>query len=328
MRLNVLGLVSVDTLAFEEYTSYLGGGALATAWIASLWEIPTTLYSVSCKNIYNEVLDRNLSWNAEFFSHIILSKDKPMTAFKISKHSGDYKYEISNLNDSHNQLVQFLTVAVGEQYIKLPATNFINVGKLITVASINPQGAFDLIDFVGKVHTNGFIFLNNKELLAATKRDFLLSLKIVESTQQSFVITLGKHGAICYCADNSKWCFCPSIQSTNCISSLGCGDAFAGGFLAAKVKQYSITDCMFYGTISAYLATYSPCNMVTAWLNTTCEASKFENIKKGIRYFSTADDLMTFLQSTHDNSVILKMSPYISYKFNWELSNYHLGERL
>lgn len=42
-QINVLGLISIDTLQFENYTSYLGGGAFATAWIASLWSVQAKL---------------------------------------------------------------------------------------------------------------------------------------------------------------------------------------------------------------------------------------------------------------------------------------------
>lgn len=321
MRLNVLGLVSVDTLVFDNYTSYLGGGALSTAWIASLWEVPTTLYSISCRSVYNEVINRNLRENSELFSHIILSKDKPMTRFEISICNGDYAYKISNMDDFQDELRQFLNTTMGGQFIKLPARNFINLESLITVASLNPQGIFDLLSFTKKIHTGGFIFLNKNELLTASKQDFLSSLKYIENIQQSFIITLGECGAVCYHADDAIWFFCPSIQSTRCVNLLGCGDAFAGGFLAARVRQYSIADCMYYGTISAYLATYSPSNMVAVWLDSTYEDNIFGDLKKTIRYFEKADGVMEFLQSHERKSVVLKANPCISSKFNWKLKN-------
>lgn len=317
--LNVLGLISIDTLTFEGYKSYLGGGALSTAWIASLWQIPTTLYSTAFHKELSDIIARNLLWNTGLFSHIALSTHLPMTTFEISQCNDDYLYKIAHMHDFHNQLEYFLKCANGEQYIKLPATNFSNIEKLLTSASINPQGTFDLIDFTRKIHTDGFIFLNCKELLAASKGDLSTSLKLVQSTGQSFVVTLGARGSICYDATESAWHFCPSILSTQYNSSLGCGDAFAGGFLAAKVKMHAIDDCMLYGTISAYLATYSPSNMVTAWITSPSEDAKFENIKQAIAHFSTFDEVLVFLQSHNSSSSLLNPPPCISNMFDWEL---------
>ena len=320
LQLNVLGLVSIDTLIFDGNTSYLGGGALATAWTASLWEVPTVLYSISCESSCKEVLDRNLLCN-KFFSHIILSKDKLMTRFEISIYNEEYKYTISNMSPCHDELCHFLNITTGEQYVKLPADNFAALTDKIDNVSINPQGRFSLLDFAKGTQTKGFIFLNKKELLMAFKQDFQTSLKYIENLQQSFVITLGEDGSICYCAENAKWYFCPSILSVNCVSSLGCGDSFAGGFLAARVKQYSIADCMIYGTISAYLVTLSANNMVTFWLDDILNTSSFEDLKVAIRCFDSNEEVMNFLQTYNCKSVVLKKKPPMSRRFDWILSN-------
>ncbi len=322
MKLHVLGLVSIDTLEFDGSTSYLGGGALSTAWVASLWGVPSTLYSISCENAYTETINKNLLWNRDLFSHITLSRNKPMTRFNIARHNQDYQYKIINMNDSQTELQQFLNITADMQYIKLPVSNFIGLEHMVNTASINPQGTFNLTDFIKVLRTEGFIFLNSNELLLSSNVDFLSALQYIESWKQSFVITLGKSGSICYYADDANWYFCPSIQSIPYISALGCGDAFAGGFLAAYTKnQSSIVDCMFYGTLSAYLTTYSPNNLVSVWLDDICDMIAFEELKKSIRCFRFSNELVKFLQSNKGSVVVLEKTPCISQKFDWRLDD-------
>lgn len=321
MGLNVFGLVSVDTLEFDNYTSYLGGGALSTAWVASLWGVQSTLYSVSYNSMYNEVFDRNLTQNNKFFSHIRLSENKLMTRFKISRDDSEFKYKILNLNLCHDELRHFLSTTTGLTYIKIPAVNFIDLATMLTAASLNPQGRFDLIEITKKIHTDGFIFLNYTELISSSKLNLPHSLKYIESLKQSFVITLGKEGVICYYSDKETWYFCPSVHTAQPISTLGCGDAFAGGFLAAYAKHHSLLDCLFYGTISAYLATYSVGNMVEVWLKNTNEENVFRDIKKQINQFSTANDLVTFLHYQNNKTIILPQLPNLARKFDWKLYN-------
>lgn len=319
-QINVLGLISIDTLEFENSTSYLGGGALATAWIASLWDVHANLYSISCNNEYDTIINNNKLWNAEFFSYISLTKSKPMTKFEISQINGDYSYRIFDMNDSRAELERFLRETKTGQYIKLPAINFSGLYNMIHTASLNPQGSFDLIDFIDKVRTDGYIFLNNKELSASSKLDFASTLKYIEDIQQSFVITLGKNGAICYDTPSSKWCYSPSVQTLDYVNTLGCGDAFAGGFLAAKAKGCSVSECMFCGTISAYLLTYSPSNMPTLWLDHNASDEYFgRELKEAIKYFENINDLLYFFQTQDSKYVTLNTSFNMSVEFNWKL---------
>lgn len=321
MNLNVLGLVSIDVLEFDEYASYLGGGALSTAWVASLWEVHSTLYSISYEKVYNKVFDRNSAWNNKFFSHITLSESKPMTKFEISKYDEEYRYKIFNLSLSQNELNCFLRKTTDMKYVKLPAANFLDVEARLTTASLNPQGKFNLIDFTEKIHTDGFIFLNYSELLASSKLNLSSSLRYIENLQQSFVITLGRDGAICYYSNEATWYFCPSIQLVQVASTLGCGDAFAGGFLASYAKHYDLSDCMFYGTISAYLVTHSAGNMVEFWLKRTSEENVFIDLKRQIKQFSSAKDIVNFLRSEDSKTISLSMLPDLSRDFNWKLSD-------
>lgn len=325
MNVNVFGLVSVDILEFQNHTSYLGGGALATAWIASLWEVPSNLYSISCKNYYNEIIDKNILWNKEFFSHTVLSKNKKMAQFEISEQNGDYAYKIQGIDNTQEELKQFLEMTLKGQYIKLPANNFRNLEKMMTSASINPQGMYNLIDLTQKIHTEGFIFLNNKELLMNSKLYFSSALVYIEKIQQSFVVTLGHKGAVCYSANEKKWYYCPAIRSTQCINTLGCGDAFAGGFLAAVAKKYSIDKCMVFGTISAYLVTCSPSNMITVWPDTILADNILNKLLMEIRHFDNADELIMYLKLNKNEAVTEKMFPDISSKFNWEITEMEGG---
>lgn len=319
-QINVLGLVSLDTLQFENGKSYLGGGAFATAWIASLWGVHANLYSTSYNKEYDKIVQNNMLWNAELFSHMPLATSKPMTRFEISRSNEDYSYKIFNMNNSQVELKRFLYETKGEQYIKLPAGNFLGLSNMISQASMNPQGKFDLIQFMTRLHTDGYIFLNNKELLSSSKLDFASTLKYIENMKQSFVITLGANGAICYDAYSCNWCYSSSIQTLKHVCTLGCGDAFAGGFLAAQAKRKSISECMLYGTISAYLLTYSPSNMPTIWLDNSTGYEYWESdLEKMITYFQNVDDLIEFIETSMGKRYTLQHNISLSKKFDWEL---------
>lgn len=320
MRLNVFGLVSIDTIEFNNGLSYIGGGALATAWVASLWKVPSTLYSISCGKEYQQKIQKNVLWNKDYFSHSTLSASKQMVRFEIFEDEGDYTYKIYDLDDVKEELKKFLEKTGKEQYLKLPACNLIDFANKLTISSFNPQGRYNLFELTKQIHTDGFIFLNRCELLMNSNLSFLLALKYIESSQQSYVITLGKEGAICYYANDRVWCFCPAVQSEPHINTLGCGDAFAGGFLAAFMKYSAIAESMILGTISAYLVTYAPSNMVTVWLETISEADIFNKLLSSIEFFDTADKLIQYLHFRHDECVTWNISSYLINKFDWKLN--------
>lgn len=320
MRLNVFGLVSIDTLEFDNRSSYVGGGALATAWVASLWKVPSTLYSISCGKEYEKKIQKNVLWNKDFFSHSTLSSSKKMVRFEISETEGDYTYKIYELEDVKEELKKFLEITGKEQYLKLPASNLIDFANKLTMPSFNPQGRYNLLELTKQIHTDGFIFLNRCELLMNTNLSFVLALKYIEDSRQSYVITLGNHGAICYYANDKAWCFCPIVQSVPLANTLGCGDAFAGGFLAAFMKYSAIAESMILGTISAYLVTYAPSNMITVWLETISERDIFDKLLSSIKFFDTADKLIEYLHFTHDVCVTWNLSSYLTSKFDWKVS--------
>lgn len=265
MNISVLGLISIDNLAFAGHKSYVGGGGLATAWVSSLWQTPTTLFSVSCNDDCNRIINKNLGLNSNFFSHVSLSKSQDVPNFEIERNGEDFIFRINKLLDIQNCLELFLNQKYTHQYIKLPASSFLQRKNWDGDFSVNPQGKFNLQEFNKTVKTNGFVILNYAELRDCSGLSLLEAMQYIESIKRSFVITLGRCGAICYYSKEQKWWYCPSIYSSSFCSALGCGDAFAGGFLSAYSKKLPIHLCLVYGTFSAFVATKVPNNMVAHW---------------------------------------------------------------
>lgn len=319
MKLNVFGLVSIDTINFQDGISYIGGGALATAWLASLWKVPTVLYSLTCNQECQQRIQDNILFNNNCFGHTTFSTNKEMVRFYISESEQDYSYAIRNFDTAKEELKLFLEMTSKEQYIKLPASHLVDCASLITDASYNPQGRYDLFELTKKITTSGFVFLNRNELLNGMKLDFQCALKAIERTKQSYVITLGINGAICYYAVESKWYCCPIIKSEKLSNTLGCGDAFAGGFLAAYTKYSSITQGMIIGTVSAYLATYSPSNMITVWLPTISESDIITKLLYSVKVFETSDGVIQYMKSDKFKSVKWDLESYFSEDFDWKI---------
>lgn len=318
MPLDVLGLVSVDTLDFLNGKRYVGGGGLATAWTSFLCNEPTTLYSVNSDIICNRIIERNIPPTTSCFNHIPLGAvDKP-TCFHIFYNAtkDDYVYKITQLQNAYEQLNIFLAKSENDQYIKLPASNFDQLRDFEGRFSVNPQGRFTLDDYCNHLTTSGFIFLNKCELLDCSKMPLLCALKYIESICQSFVITLGIDGAICYQESTKNWWHCPSIYANKRISSLGCGDAFAGGFLAAYSNKLSIIHCLAQGTISAYYAMGSPSNMITQWPS-GCFAPSIVELSKYIRCFESTVELYKYINNGQNLCVNLNLSAELTQKFCW-----------
>jgi len=302
VTLDVLGLVSIDTLAFYDNNSYVGGGGLATAWIASLWDLSTTLHSVSCNKKCFDIIENNTYSNKKFFTHIPMYISSIMTTIIIQQYikEAEYQYTINNLTNAETNLRHFLQKDLENKYIKLPASYFGNCNNSYGFISVNPQGYFNLQQFVADTNINGFIFLNYRELLSCSNMQFSDTLHYIERSKKSFVITLGKFGAICYCREKNHWWYCPSIVSRNCRGTLGCGDAFAGGFLSAYIQQSSIGICLAKGTVSAYYATKSPNNMVINWFIEK-PVQVIETVNAKIRCFESAQEVLQYLQSDSEH---------------------------
>lgn len=323
-KINVIGLVSLDKTYFDEKKTYLGGGAFATAWITSLFNINTDLYSISCHNEYNNIIKNNLRWNANLFSHFSFSSNKPMTVFEISSNGIDYFYKIQNLRTAANELTEFLiTRQVNDiiKYIKLPYSDIVANSVFLSDESMNPQGKFDLIDFSSKVHTNGYIFLNKNELLnSCSGLDFFSALEYIESIRQSFIITLGIDGAICFDNDSNNWYYSPSIFSDEYVCSLGCGDAFAGGFLSGKFYDKTIPECMMIGTLSGYLLSLSPSNMPTKWFTPEANIDNFyRSFINEVKCFKHVEYLKSFLNTNKSKQYLLRDNFDVALSFDWEI---------
>lgn len=318
MSLDVLGLVSIDTLDFLNGKSYVGGGGLSTAWISSLWNVNTTFYSINCNALANKIIANNISKKRLYLQHVALGSEYNTTHFRIyqDKNEEEYTYEITCLNSSLEELILFLNKSEHEQYIKLPASNFYQIKDCTGRFSVNPQGKFNLMEYCNRVKTSGFIFLNKKELLDCSEISFFEALEYIEKICRPFVITLGKGGAICYNSEDRLWWYCPSIMCNDYITTLGCGDSFAGGFLAAYNQKLSIAQCMAQGTLSAYCTMQAPSNMVTQWFE-DMSLHHFVKLYEHIRLFESAVDLCEFLNTTQDLSVKISLQFDQTFNFNW-----------
>lgn len=317
MPLDILGLVSIDTLDFLDRKSYVGGGGLATAWTSSMWNVDTTLYSINCDTTCNQIIENNIAQKTSYFHHVLLGATDKTTCFNIFEtKKDDYTYKITQLNSVFDELLLFLDKSKHEQYIKLPASDFFQLRNYTGNFSVNPQGKFNLMDYCNMINTSGFIFLNKNELLTCSEMSLLCVLEYIESNCQSFVITLGKEGAICYHSLTKTWWYCPSIFTNNYLSTLGCGDSFAGGFLAAYVKKLPIDQCLAQGTISAYCAMQSPSNMITQWIDDT-PLKYIDEMLKYIKSFTSAVALHKYISSGHDLCITLNVTIDLIQKFCW-----------
>ncbi len=318
MPFDVLGLVSIDTLGFLDGKRYVGGGGLATAWISALWNTDTTLYSINSDVRCNRIIDSNLLKQQCEFRHIPLGMADKTTCFNIflENKTGDFKYIASHLTGAVDELISFFAQSNHEQYIKLPASNFYQIKRCHRNFSVNHQGSFNLIDFCNTIYTSGFVFLNKKELIDSGNVSLLSALKNIDNMCQSFVITLGQKGSICYYSLDKTWWYCPSIFSDEYISTLGYGDSFAGGFLSAYIKQKPINECLAQGTVSAYYTMQSPSNMITRCfddksLNHVVELSKYTIS------FISAKDLYEYINGRQNLHVMLDLSFDQPPKFCW-----------
>lgn len=318
MPLDILGLVSIDTLDFLDGKRYVGGGGLATAWISSMWNIDTTLYSINSNTTCNQIIESNLLQKPSHFRHIPLGTADRTTCFNIFQDTkrNEYTYTITQLNSVSDELLLFLARSKHEQYIKLPASNFIQLQNYTGHFSVNPQGKFNLIDYCNILNTSGFIFLNKNELLDCSEMSLLCALEYIESNHQSFVVTLGKKGAICYHSVSKTWWYCPSIFVDKYLSTLGCGDSFAGGFLAAYIKKMSIDQCLVQGTISAYCAMQSPNNMITHWIDDTA-LQNINEMHKYIKTFTSAVALHKYISDGQDLCIHLSLALDSTLNFCW-----------
>lgn len=318
MSLDVLELVSIDTLNFLDRKSYVGGGGLATAWISSLWDIDTTLYSINSNEICNRIIESNVSTNQFNFRHVLLGSADNITHFNIFQNDrkDDYIYKFIQLDSLLDNLITFFDKSKYEQYIKLPALSFKHLLNYNGRFSFNPQGKFNLIQLCDTINTSGFIFLNKNELLDCSKMSFLCALEYVENCCLSFVITLGKEGSICYRNKDKVWWYCPSIFINNYLSTLGCGDSFAGGFLAAYIKKLPIAQCLAQGAISASCAMQSPSNMITKWFD-DISLYRIDELHKYIKSFSSAAELNKYISDGQNLCINLNLSFDANQEFCW-----------
>lgn len=257
MRIGVIGFCELDTLVYLKNAQVFGGGALSTAIHAASYGVHVSLYTYCGTDFPTSVLRNKLNPINHNLTINDLSKECSAVQILINKESHDHTWSILNLGGWKKvKLIDFKDIdnrfCIG--YMKLPhiiACNLSDyVARNVPFIAVNPQGAY-LFEQLKALKAD-LLFFSEKEICNAAKNRLPAVLQILPELKKDIVVTIGGYGAIFYSQQTKKYYYVPSID-VDIVDTLGCGDAFAGGFIAFQAKGKKITDQLAAGILSALL---------------------------------------------------------------------------
>ena len=262
MKIGVIGFCELDTLVYLKNSQVFGGGALSTAIHAASYGVHVSFYTYCGTNFPTSVMRNKLKSINHYLTINDISKECSAVQILIKKENHDHTWSLLDLGGWKNlELTDFKDInsRLCTGYIKLPYTIACNLSNYVArnnipFIAINPQGTY-LFEQL-KVLKADLLFFSEKEICNAAKNKLPVVLQVLPELEKDIVVTIGSCGAIFYSQSTEKYYYVPSFD-VDVVDTLGCGDAFAGGFIAFQAKGKKVTDQLAAGVLSAILNSQS-----------------------------------------------------------------------
>lgn len=297
LDLVVLGNTSIDTIKLEGNGNYKvpGGSAAAVGTASRAYNskvgIITKLGRDFPKKWKEDLLSRGIDSNG-------LLKQKSSCRFELTY---DKKGNLNNFNEIFNvedvlSVNDVPTSYKKAKYFHLSAAHPKNQERFLTAKSIKSKLSLALWPSYESEYNEKFVkllkrleilFCNNHEAKIITGEENIYdAVKKLGKNIKTIVLTKGKKGAAIYNKD--KFSIFPALR-TSTLDSTGCGDSFAGGFLAEYIKNKDVEKAGWAGVAMASftlskIGSWFPKNIKLEEINKRVERAKKyseKNIKKG-----------------------------------------------
>ncbi|HBO17092.1 MAG: Carbohydrate kinase [Candidatus Moranbacteria bacterium GW2011_GWE2_35_2-] len=180
--------------------------------------------------------DHIIFWNRDSNEKLEISSEKIPSAewIFVSALNGNWRVHLDIIIEMAKKKDMKIALNPGQKNIHDDAKKVLEAIKNSQILILNKDEAIEIISESGH-WKGGNINLNNEKFLL---KEFLnLGCSAV-------VITDGNRGA--WGSDGKSNYFCPGIK-VDTVDTLGAGDAFTSGFLAAYLKEKDIQECLRWG---------------------------------------------------------------------------------
>lgn len=180
--------------------------------------------------------DHIIFWNRDSNEKLEISPEKiPSTEWIfISALNGDWRSHLDIIIEMARKKNIKIALNPGQRNIRDDAKKVLEAIKNSQILILNKDEAIEIISESG-YWKGGSINLNDEKFLM----EEFLSLGC-----RAVAITDGSRGA--WGSDGENSYFCPGIR-VDAVDTLGAGDAFTSGFLAAYLREKNIQECLCWG---------------------------------------------------------------------------------
>ncbi len=260
MKVGVIGFCELDTLEYMGNSIFIGGGALSTSIQIALWGVHVNLFSCLGSEFPLPLLYQRLESVSHCFILSNISSGDSIVRMSIKRENNDFSFSIIDLGcwpDTTLMNFNIMRGHFGIGYTKLPYQMTCSFLDYVTrngwtSTAVNPQGSYSFEQL--KDLKANLLFFNEKEICNAARKKLPEVLQDISELKRDVVITLGTRGVILYNYSTHNYYHAPA-KDVLAIDTLGCGDAFAGGFIALRAKGKGVEDQIAGGILSAALET-------------------------------------------------------------------------
>ena len=301
MRVGVIGFCEYDTLKYMGNSRFIGSGALSTAIHIALYGVYVSFFTYCGLDFPKSMIYAKLKPVRQYFSFNDIPRECTAVQVTIKKENHDHTWSIVNPGAWNNvKLSDFEDIAekCNTVYIKLPyhiasdLSTYIAKDDALNIA-INPQGVYFFKHLKGLAAD--LLFFSEREICSAAKKTLSGVLQILPTLEKDVVITIGNRGAVLYNRSDSAYYYVPPFD-VDVVDTLGCGDAFAGGFIASQMKGEKTKDQLAAGILCATLNTQTYGALPDPLLFKECE----EAIRSIMSHIHVFDDPILFIQNMEE----------------------------
>ncbi len=260
MRSGVVGFCEYDTLEYMGNSRFIGGGAFSTAIHIALCGVHVSFFTYCGLDFPKKIVHARLKSIEQYFSFNDIPRKCTAVQITIKKEVQDHSWLIANPGAWNNvKLSDFDDIPrkCNAVYMKLPyyiaaaLSEYLIKDSLLNIA-INPQGDYLFEQLKGLAAD--LLFFSEREICNVAKRTLSTVLQILPTLEKDVVVTVGNRGAVLYSRLDSLYYYVPPFD-VHVVDTLGCGDAFVGGFISSRMKGGSVKDQLATGILCATLNT-------------------------------------------------------------------------
>ncbi len=266
-------IFNYDSYAIDRIVLQPGGSGNNVAIILARMGVSTKLVTLLGKDLLGDFLIENCRQNKVDTSAIICSDDvdTPLSiglvrndgerGFVVSRHSSTFAFQASHIDCqlfSDAKILMFSSIFIMPKFNEAGLIQIFSTAKkanMIVCADMMRSRTGERIDaIVGALPYIDYFFANREEaaFLTGEEHEVDMARKLMDAGVKNVLIKDGKRGCFIFNGDGGQTI--PAFRNEHPVDTIGAGDNFAAGFVAALLDGYSFAEAARFANATAAIS--------------------------------------------------------------------------